>query len=122
MFLDIRDKELVIGEDGKWVAPLPFRQPKLPLPNNYEIALRRALALDASLKKDPRKRDRFATFMTKLFDNDHAEEAPIMLKKHLRNSQHRSDAFFHSLEFITLKNLTTSGVYLTLLQRSKESL
>lgn len=87
MFMDIRDKELVIGEDGKWVAPLPFRQPKLPLPNNYEIALRRALALDASLKKDPRKRDRFATFMTKPFDNDHAEEAPIMLLFGVYHSQ-----------------------------------
>lgn len=76
MFMDIMEKELVIGEDGKWVAPLPFRQSKLPLPNNYEIAIRRALALDASLKKDPRKRAHFATFMTKIFDNDHAEEAP----------------------------------------------
>lgn len=51
MFMDIMDKELFIGADGKWVAPLPFRQQELPLPNNYEIALRRALALDASLKK-----------------------------------------------------------------------
>lgn len=51
MFMDIMDKELFIGADGKWVAPLPFRQQELPLPNNYEIALRRALGLDASLKK-----------------------------------------------------------------------
>lgn len=56
MSMDIMDKELVIGEDGKWVTPLPFRQPMLQLPNNYEISLRRALALDASLKKNPRKR------------------------------------------------------------------
>lgn len=76
MFMDIMDKELFIGADGKWVAPLPFRQPKLPLPNNYVIALRRALVLDASLKKDSRKSDHFATSMTNIFDNDHAEEAP----------------------------------------------
>lgn len=105
MFMDIMDKELVIGEDGKLVAPLPFRQQKLPLPNNYEIALKHALALDANLKKDPRKRDHFST--------------TTMLKKRPRNSQHKSSGFFHSSEFITLKNLTYSGVYLTLLQRSK---
>ncbi|XP_052694839.1 uncharacterized protein LOC128173163 [Crassostrea angulata] len=76
MFMDIMNKELLIGEDGKWVAPLPFRQPRLRLPNNYEVALRRARALDASLKRDPVKKEHFATFMTKLFDNDHAEKAP----------------------------------------------
>lgn len=112
MFMDIMDKELFIGADGKWVAPLPFRQPKLLLPNNYVIALRRALVLDASLKKDSRKRDHFATFMKKIL-------TPIMLKKRLRNSQHKSNSFFHFSEFITLKNPTKFGVYLTFLQRSK---
>ena len=42
MFMNIMNNELVIGTDGKWIAPLPFRQPRMPLPNNYEVALRRA--------------------------------------------------------------------------------
>ena len=50
----------------------------MPLPNNYEVALRRERALDANLKRDAAKRDHFEIFMMKLFDNDHAEEAPTI--------------------------------------------
>ncbi|XP_062610491.1 uncharacterized protein LOC134272258 [Saccostrea cucullata] len=84
IFTNIKKKELVTGPDGNWVAPLPFRQPRQPLPNNYELSLRRARAPDASLKKNPVKRDHFTTFMLKLFDNDHAEEAPQLQRKQKR--------------------------------------
>ena len=75
-FLDIMDRELHIDSDGRWVAPLPFRSPRKQLPNNYSQALKRAKTLDASLHKDPKKREHFLTFMGKLFDNGHAEIAP----------------------------------------------
>lgn len=54
-FLAIMDKEFCRDNSGQWVAPLPFREPRRKLPNNRQQALRRAIILDASLRKNPVK-------------------------------------------------------------------
>ncbi|XP_069114175.1 uncharacterized protein [Argopecten irradians] len=76
IFLDIMETELVKGKDGKWVAPLPFRDPRPRLANNRAQALKRAKTLDSSLRKDPVKRQHFVTFMDNIFKSGHAELAP----------------------------------------------
>ena len=46
-FLDVMDKEFCLDEtQGKWTAPLPFRSPRSPLPDNFQQALTPALSLD----------------------------------------------------------------------------
>ncbi|VDI34624.1 Hypothetical predicted protein [Mytilus galloprovincialis] len=70
------DNEFVRDSEGSWVAPLPFRVPRQPLPSNKPQALHRANMLDASLNRNPVKREHFLTFMSKILDNNHAELAP----------------------------------------------
>ncbi|XP_068242409.1 uncharacterized protein [Palaemon carinicauda] len=81
MFLKQMDNKFVRDASGSWVAPLPFRVPRQSLPNNRQQALQRAKLLDASLRRNPVKLEHFLTFMSKIFDNNHAEHAPP-LKDH----------------------------------------
>lgn len=75
-FLKIMDQEFQKSENGHWTAPLPFRQPHSKLPNNRDSALKRAKALEASLRRDAVKKEHFLTFMDGLIKNRHAEIAP----------------------------------------------
>jgi hypothetical protein len=70
------DEEFTKDTNGNWVAPLPFREPRPRLPNNRQLAYRRARSLDATLKSDPVKRGHFLTFMDDIFSHGHAEVAP----------------------------------------------
>ncbi|XP_061170284.1 uncharacterized protein LOC133179579 [Saccostrea echinata] len=74
-FSNIMDSEFQISEEGKWIAPLPFREPHDHMPDNYKLALHRAKSLDASLHKNKTKKQHFLDFMQKLFDNNHIEIA-----------------------------------------------
>ncbi|VDI33351.1 Hypothetical predicted protein [Mytilus galloprovincialis] len=76
MFMKQMDNEFVRDSKGSWVAPLPFRVPRQPLPSNRPQALHRANMLDASLNRNSVKREHFLTFMSKILDNNHAELAP----------------------------------------------
>ncbi|XP_053577874.1 uncharacterized protein LOC128667035 [Bombina bombina] len=76
MFLDVVEKEMFIDEANYWVAPLPFRSPRLRLPNNLEQAQERLLALQRSFVKKPEMKEHFVNFMQKIFDHDQAEPAP----------------------------------------------
>ncbi|XP_071161241.1 uncharacterized protein [Mytilus edulis] len=76
MFMKQMNNEFVRDSEGSWVAPLPFRVPRQPLPSNKPQALHRANMLDASLSRNPVKREHFLTFMSKILDNNHAELAP----------------------------------------------
>ena len=76
-FLKIMDQEFRLM-DGKWTAPLPFRSPRETLPDNYQMALRRAKSLDASLYNNEEKKDHFLAFMQKILDSKHAELAPYL--------------------------------------------
>lgn len=75
-FLTMMDKAFCKGNDGRWVAPLPFRSPRPRLPNNRADAMRRARSLHSSLGKNPVKKQLMVEFMAKLFQNGHAEIAP----------------------------------------------
>ncbi|XP_062590301.1 uncharacterized protein LOC134251896 [Saccostrea cucullata] len=75
-FLEIMDREFHRDSYGKWTAPLPFQHDRPVLPNNYTQAMRRAIILDASLRKNPTKLGHALEFMRNIFDRNHAEVAP----------------------------------------------
>ncbi|XP_071085479.1 uncharacterized protein [Haliotis cracherodii] len=75
-FLQIMDQEMYRGTSGNWVAPLPFKSPRLLLPNNKPQAIKRANTLDRSITKDAVKKKHMLDFMEKIFENKHAEIAP----------------------------------------------
>ncbi|XP_062610035.1 uncharacterized protein LOC134271839 [Saccostrea cucullata] len=77
-FLSIMDQEFQRDQNGKWIAPLPFRSPRPVLPNNRPQAWRRAQILDASLQRDEVKRTHFIEFMKKVLDSGAAEVAPTL--------------------------------------------
>lgn len=76
-FLKIMDQKFRLT-DGKWTAPLPFRSPRETLPDNYQMPLRRAKSLDASLHNNEEKKGHFLAFMQKILDSNHAELAPYL--------------------------------------------
>lgn len=75
-FIQVMEKSLHKDADGNWVAPLPFREDRPPLPNNRLQTLNRAKNLHSSLSKDPVKLQHMVTFMQRVFDSKHAEVAP----------------------------------------------
>ena len=75
-FLKIMDDEVYKDDTNSWVAPLPFKTPRRPLPNNREHAITRLHSLRRSLDKKPEMKDQFIAFMDKMFRNHHAEVAP----------------------------------------------
>ncbi|XP_050419539.1 uncharacterized protein LOC126832715 [Patella vulgata] len=79
-FLHIMDASFRQDVDGKWSCPLPFREPRPRLQNNYTQVLKRANMLDKSLHKDHVKRGHFIAFMNKMLQNGHAEVAPPLQK------------------------------------------
>lgn len=77
-FLEVMDKEFAKSPSGHWSGPLPFRAHRPRLPNNKQMALKRAQSLQRSLTRNPRKRDHFLLFMKDMFDRGHAELAPLL--------------------------------------------
>ena len=64
--------ETVYRENGKYVASLPLREDS-PLPDNYEMALRRAQTLRRKLERDEPYRDSYVAQMEKYIHKDYAE-------------------------------------------------
>lgn len=75
-FLDLMDREMTRDKNHNWVAPLPFKHSRPPLPNNRHQAMDRARNFDISLRKDPVKHRHALEFMQALLKNGHAEIAP----------------------------------------------
>ncbi|VDI05826.1 Hypothetical predicted protein [Mytilus galloprovincialis] len=75
-FIESMDTNLWKDSSGNWSAPLPFRQDRQVLPNNRNLAWKRAKGLDANLRKDLQKREHFFTFMNTILEKGHAEKAP----------------------------------------------
>lgn len=75
-FLQLMDKGFVKDESGSWVAPLPFRNPRRPLPNNRQQAHQRLMSLQRAFQKRPSMKEDFLEFMQGILDNNHAELAP----------------------------------------------
>lgn len=61
---------------GNCIAPLPFRSPRMRMPNNRQQAVNMAQILDASLHRKPSKKKHFVSFMGDVLENGHAELAP----------------------------------------------
>lgn len=81
LFLNIMEKEVYQDKENNWVAPLPFKSPRPPLPNNREQALSRLSSLRRTLNKNAEMKQQFSSFMEKLFENKHAERAPPIQEK-----------------------------------------
>lgn len=63
-------------KDGRWSAPLPFKEPDVSPPDNYTLALSRARLLHKSMEKNPKKREDMVMFMAKVLETGAAERAP----------------------------------------------
>ncbi|XP_070206193.1 uncharacterized protein [Littorina saxatilis] len=75
-FFALMDEKFKLNEERRWSAPLPLRSEK-PIPTcNRSQAVSRAKALEASLKKNPVKREHFFQFMEKILKSGSAEEVP----------------------------------------------
>lgn len=75
-FIELMDKAFTKNSTGNWTAPLPFRETREILPNNRSMALKRALMLQGSLRRNTTKQEHFVSFMQGIFDSGHAEIAP----------------------------------------------
>ena len=77
-FLEIMNTEVYRDEENNWVAPLPFRVPRVRLPNNRRQALSWLTSLCRMLERRPVMKQQFLAFMEKIFADDHAEQvAPV---------------------------------------------
>lgn len=76
LFLEIMDKAMYRDDDNSWVAPLPFKEPRQPMPNNRELALSRFASLKRSMQRKPHMQLQYVEFMEAVFSNGHAEVAP----------------------------------------------
>lgn len=75
-FLEFMDQNFHRAPNGRWSASLPFKLDRQRLPNSRDGARRRADLLDINLKKNPLKKTHMLEFMSKIFENSHAEIAP----------------------------------------------
>lgn len=80
VFLKTMDEKVYRDGTNSWVAPLPFRALRQCLPNNCEQALTRLMSLHRTLDRKPEMKEQFVAFMGKIFENDHAEPAPVLKK------------------------------------------
>ncbi|XP_069110180.1 uncharacterized protein [Argopecten irradians] len=74
-FVKLMESDLTKDSSGKWMAPLPFREPKSTLPNNRNQVLHRAKLFDKSLQQNVLKRQHMVEFMDKVFKSGAAEVA-----------------------------------------------
>lgn len=77
-FVELMDKDFKKTADGKWEALLPFQTQRPLLPSNKLQAINRASAFDPSLRRNPTKKEHVSTFMDKILEKGHAEEAPLL--------------------------------------------
>ena len=75
-FLAIMESGFTMSDDGKWTAPLSFRQPCPILDNNRAFARNRAVSFDRNLHMNEKKASHVLEFMGKLLDRGYAERAP----------------------------------------------
>ena len=75
-FLRIAESGIRRCADGHYEMPLPLKEPRLDLPNNREIAVRRLNQLKRRFKSDDKYRNDYVTFMGNLLKNGYAETVP----------------------------------------------
>ena len=72
-FINIMDTGMEKDESGSWVAPLPFRNEVIQLPNSREEAYSRLRSTRKALDRKPEMKKHYFAFMQKILDNQHAE-------------------------------------------------
>lgn len=78
VFLDMIDKEVYLDEDTHWVTSLPFRSPRIQLPNSREQAMQRLSFVQCTLLKKPKMKTHFLDFMQKVIEHKEKEMAPLV--------------------------------------------
>ena len=71
-FLDIMDRSIHKNESGHWEMPLPFREEKPFMPNNWDQAFNRLIGLLRTFKRNPETEKDYIEFMEKVVDQGHA--------------------------------------------------
>ncbi len=61
------NREMYMDESNHWVAPLPFRLPHNPLPNNRDQAMKHLNVLQRTLQRKPEMAKHFVEFMNNMF-------------------------------------------------------
>ncbi|KAL7826268.1 hypothetical protein SRHO_G00340060 [Serrasalmus rhombeus] len=69
--------EQVTYENSHYYLPLPFRNDNVMMPNNREVAIRRAASLAKRLKGDKSFQAEYKQFMDKMLEQDYAEKIPL---------------------------------------------
>ena len=108
-FLSIMDKDMCKDIDGRWMAPLPFKQDRERLPNNRKLALDRALSFDQNLIRNPLKLENLEKCMQGLFDSEHRTSTGV-------ESIRRMLVSTTIWDLPSPRKKTVSGVYLTIQQ------
>ncbi|XP_073459912.1 uncharacterized protein [Aquarana catesbeiana] len=76
IFLEIMRQGFYKTNENSWVAPLPFKAQRPRLANNREQALKRFSSLRSNFQRKTEMKGHFFSFMSKMFEDDHAEIAP----------------------------------------------
>lgn len=67
-FINIMDGQVDKDNQRNWIVPLPFRANRQKQPNNRYLALKRAKIVNANLRMNSVKEERFVTCMQKVLD------------------------------------------------------
>lgn len=126
-FQKIMESGFIKTDSGNWSAPLPFKNNRPPLQNNFQQAYDRAKKLEANLRRNPRKQEHFIAFMDTIFKKGHAEVAqplkrgiecwylPIFGVYHPKKPEKIRVVFDSSAKFkgLSLNNVLITGPDLT---------
>ena len=77
IFLKLMNEEITKDTKGHYEMPLPLREDKLPLPDNYEMALTRLRSLERRFDKDFNYRKAYTAVMQNILNKRFAERASL---------------------------------------------
>ncbi|XP_043244279.1 uncharacterized protein LOC122392955 [Amphibalanus amphitrite] len=75
-FETLMKEQMVQGEDGHFVAPLPLKDPDSQFPNNRIMAEQRLASLRRRLLSQPRLKEEYQAYMQDMLDKGYAEAVP----------------------------------------------
>lgn len=70
------EKEVRLNRDGRYEAPLLWREDNVVMPNNYENTLKRLLTVEKKIDRDPKMKKQYEENMNALIEKGYAEPAP----------------------------------------------
>ena len=75
-FMDLIGGNIEMNQEGHYEMPLPFRRGKPDMPDNRDVARKRAVGLLKRFEKDSEHKERYQAFMKGIIDSGHAERVP----------------------------------------------